>query len=854
MRPWNEIYKGTTTLSKPWDVACDENAQVQSFGDRLFNVHGVLLSTETTGETTFNSYDAFARVAATARCIGEAALLPLQTFTYTPWGDLLATHTYTNETDIITETYAYDLLGNRIATTDALGNTTYRTYDPLGRVLAEWGATYPVRYTYDSQGRRTSLSTTRDGVTWDTTTWNYDHATGNCLSKTYADGSTVTYTYTPDNLLLRTTYASGKWKENVYDAQRRLCGVIYSSSDMDYELQLDDYGNATNVADAAGNSWRYEYGFHSKLLAEKYATSGGPRSVAATNNIVRAYDSFDRPTGYALSINDTSRCGIGYAYDDDGDLTHITATNSAGRVFSVAYTNNVGYNYGHTLTTPSGNTIRRIVERDDYRRSLVTNCVTYFNSSLIDSNVYAFDALSRPTARTTGTTGVSPVTFSFAYNDRSEVVSAAIGTNLFTHAYDDIGNHLLFGDNAVTYTFTHNQVNQMVGRAAPSAPPTSFTYTPDGGLSFNGTWSYAYDAEDQLLSVTSASLTNGAIRVLNTYDYRRRRISKTVQRLHSSITPPPSPPVGIHEWETQGTHTFVWDGNNIVLEKVEFANGTTRTFEYFWGADKSGTEQGAGGVEGLLAVSMDGVFYLPCYDPYGNIILYVSETGSIAAQYTYDPYGNIIESSGPLADVFSFGFSTKYHDRETGMVGYQQRVYLPDLGRWLNRDPIEEEGGVNLYGFCENRPHADLDSLGLAVKVIKNIPGRQPFGGWKWADSKGETYWIYPNYKVVAVPCGAQKIGFQVTIDPPMILVYVYFRTPNDYITAMSAEQQHIDAIIRYDQALTRYKAILESTCACPKKALEVFTLQEAILDQVFREVEDYHSKLDEPGGPHGHH
>ena len=100
-----------------------------------------------------------------------------------------------------------------------------------------------------------------------------------------------------------------------------------------------------------------------------------------------------------------------------------------------------------------------------------------------------------------------------------------------------IGNHLFFGDNAFTYTFTHNQVNQMVGRAVPSAPPISFTYTSDGGLSSDGTWSYAYDAEDQLTSVTSASLTNGAIRVLNTYDYRRRRTSKTVQRLYSTIAP-----------------------------------------------------------------------------------------------------------------------------------------------------------------------------------------------------------------------------------------------------------------------------------------------------------------------------
>ncbi|MBR2771562.1 MAG: hypothetical protein IKD78_06065, partial [Bacteroidales bacterium] len=50
-------------------------------------------------------------------------------------------------------------------------NTIYRTYDPLGNVIAECGATYPVRYTYDTAGRRTSLSTTRDGTTWDTTTW-----------------------------------------------------------------------------------------------------------------------------------------------------------------------------------------------------------------------------------------------------------------------------------------------------------------------------------------------------------------------------------------------------------------------------------------------------------------------------------------------------------------------------------------------------------------------------------------------------------------------------------------------------------------------------------------------------------
>ncbi len=253
--------------------------------------------------------------------------------------------------------------------------------------------------------------------------------------------------------------------------------------------------------------------------------------------------------------------------------------------------------------------------------------------------------------------------------------------------------------------------------AAPSAPQTTFIYDADGNMTRDGRFLYSYDAENRLRSITARSATNGSLRVLNAYDHRNRRIRKTLQQLHLSVAQPPALPVEIREWQTLETHTFVWDGNNIVLEKVDFADGTARTFEYFWGMDKSGTEQGAGGVGGLLAVSMDGMFYIPCYDHNGNIVLYVSETGGIAAQYTYDPYGNIIEYSGPFADVFSFGFSTKYHDRVIGMICYQERVYSPVLGRWLNRDPIEEEGGENLYAFCENDAISKYDALGRNVTL-----------------------------------------------------------------------------------------------------------------------------------------
>ena len=619
-------------------------------------------------------------------------------------------------------TYAYDQFGNLAAVTNPLGKAIVYEYDLRGRKTYEGGATYPVRYTYDVHDQRTSLSTTRNGETWDTTTWTFDPATGNCLSKTYADNSTVTYTYTPDNLPLRTTYASGKWKENVYDAQRRLCGVVYSSRNMDYELQLDVYGNATNVEDSAGNSWRYGYGVNSLLLGEIYiqndgivASQGGPRFVAATNNILRSYDPFDRPIGFIFSINDEPKGGIGYNYDDDGDLVRIAATNATGRSFSVVYTNVAGYSYGYTITTPNGDTIRRVIDRDDCRRSLVTNCATYFNSFPVDSNAYVFDALSRPITRTTGTTGILPVASTFAYNDRSEVLSATIGTNLFTHAYDDIGNHLLFGDNTTTNTFTHNQVNQMVGRGVLDAPlTTTFIYTPDGGLSSDGTWAYAYGVEDQLTSVTSSSLTNGAIRVHNTHDYRKRRTSKTVQRLHVTSAPPPAPP-SEEVWETVEKRTFVYDDWNLIHETISVIDGGTTNItevQYFWGLDLSDSLQGAGGVGGLLAVSRNGHFYFPAYDNNGNVTKYIDESGNIAAAYEYDDFGRTISQSGPLADFFRHRFSTKYYDAETGLYYYGIRFYAPNWRIWLNRDPLGEQGGVNLYVICRNASSFYYDEIG----------------------------------------------------------------------------------------------------------------------------------------------
>jgi RHS repeat-associated protein len=46
-------------------------------------------------------------------------------------------------------------------------------------------------------------------------------------------------------------------------------------------------------------------------------------------------------------------------------------------------------------------------------------------------------------------------------------------------------------------------------------------------------------------------------------------------------------------------------------------------------------------------------------------------------------------------------FHGEFRDRHTGYYNYGFRFYNSTTGRWLSRDPIEEEGGINLYGFVD---------------------------------------------------------------------------------------------------------------------------------------------------------
>ncbi len=102
-------------------------------------------------------------------------------------------------------------------------------------------------------------------------------------------------------------------------------------------------------------------------------------------------------------------------------------------------------------------------------------------------------------------------------------------------------------------------------------------------------------------------------------------------------------------------------------------------------------------------------------------VFYRMTSNGIGAHYDYAPFGATTRTHSDSSASFDivtlnpFRFSSEYYDSELDLVYYNYRHYSPSLGRFLSRDPIEEQGGLNLYAFVGNLPTTKWDILGMAT-------------------------------------------------------------------------------------------------------------------------------------------
>jgi len=262
----------------------------------------------------------------------------------------------------------------------------------------------------------------------------------------------------------------------------------------------------------------------------------------------------------------------------------------------------------------------------------------------------------------------------------------------------------------------YNALNQLTGQssyststgAAVGTGSSAFGYDGDGNMSLvtakdasgtvTGQTSYTYDDASRLIGIT----TPGSSKWQFVYDgLSRLRVSRSWKWTNGA-------------WVQDSEKRRVYRGMRVVQERDQ----NNAVIVSYCGRLARSTASGT-------------VFY--GFDGRGNVTTLTDATGSVVGSYTYDAWGNLLASSGAKAGENLYRFSGK--EQLAGMSAYGFRFYSSGLGRWINRDPIRESGGTNVYAFVGSNPVNKRDAHGFdsdgsnegcpagLMEVCRNNPG-----------------------------------------------------------------------------------------------------------------------------------
>jgi RHS repeat-associated protein len=264
------------------------------------------------------------------------------------------------------------------------------------------------------------------------------------------------------------------------------------------------------------------------------------------------------------------------------------------------------------------------------------------------------------------------------YDNADQLLTAPVKNNStnalikqYTYGYDTASNRTSETVATTTTTSTPNNVNEITSQTG--GVNRTLTYDLNGGItSDGGTRTFEWDGANRLVAINYTGITT---RSEFTYD-GLNRVAKIVEKSGPTIN---------------STRKFVWHGQ----EKLEFRDATDAlTQRNFAQGQYVGTTA-----------------YFYTRDHLGSIREMFTGGGTVVARYDYDPFGRSTTVLGTTPTEFNFTGLYRHSKSNLDLATY--RAYDPDLGRWLNRDPIGERGGLNLYGYVSGNPIRLTDPLGL---------------------------------------------------------------------------------------------------------------------------------------------
>jgi RHS repeat-associated protein len=711
----------------------DANGVVTILG---YTQQGWLASSNTAGATTKYAYNA----------VGDLTRATL------PDGSFLA-YSYDDARRLIsvanalgeTQTYTLDAMGNRtvVQVKDASGGLTrlqHRTYDELGRLLTLVGANgQTTHYAYDRNNQRIKQTDARSNAT----TQAFD-ALGRVTQIVDPLSGVSALTYNADNKITVFVDPRGVTTEYVYDSFGRVLQVKSPDSGLSTYV-YDEGGNVTQKTDGRGLITTYQYDALNRVTARRYPSN-------PTLDVLYTYDASDtdnKGIGRLTGVQDASGT-VSYKYDGRGlliaqdsaqklDALKVTTTQSygydnAGRIASYNYPDGISVNYtrdgsgkvnaitaislGDTypiatninyvpfgpvkkLTWGNGYELTRTYDQDyqlitqnvgnwqhQYSYDAVGN-ITSQQSNLWEDVQYRYDALNRLTREQAVSTQkdyvldasgnrTSRTTTNLANGNISEMQQAVVASdsnrlttiNDFPLTYDESGN-IQQHSNGLRYTYdASGRMNAVYQDGTQKVATYGYNNQGQRDIQIN------YDP-------VSGALLNGSV-----YLYG-----------------PNGDLIGQANYNSMGQKTltrywFWLDGMPLAQVELSYINGSNngRRLIYLH-PDHLNTPR--------LASTDQGVIWSWNSDAYGNSLP------------NEDVDGDGVKTNIPLR------FPGQLYDVQTKLNYNYFRDYDPEIGRYIESDPVGLEGGLNTYGYVYGNPLKYSDSKGLnpAVAGLCFVPG-----------------------------------------------------------------------------------------------------------------------------------
>lgn len=615
--------------------------------------------------------------------------------------------------------FEYDAAGNTVLLRDSDNRVYSAEYDGLDRLQ---------RVT-DPQGNSTAFS--------------YDQR-GNLLSMTDANGNTTQWEYDLDNRVVRETSPEGRVAQYQYD-------IVDDAGTPRYRLRrLSAQGrSATSYLDAAGLPQRTVY--------EGTEGSGLP--------VMQAAFSYDA----AANLTGVSGDGITLTLQHDlaGRVTQETA-----HYGTFALANHYTYYDNGALKTFRGPDSVTYTYTYDSAGRLAT--VDIPGQGTLTCNSYVWN---RPAARTLP----GGITQEFGYDAAMRLTSLTSrdpgGALLLSRQYSvspaNAIQQELREDGAHVYDYT--ALGMLAGVDHPTGLDEAYTWDAVGNRltshALPGTWTYdrdnrllaggagavtfAYDANGNVTEKTAGNVT-----LLFTYDVRGW-LTEVRDNANLLVARYGYDPAGRRIWkEVGGVRTYYHYSAFGLTAECSSSGQVLRSYGYNpaqqqWGSDPLFLRDGSS-------------YYWYHNDNLGTPQLLTSASGQTAWAADYDAFGNCQVRVSAVTNPLRF--PGQYHDPETGLYYNLARYYDPQLGRYLQTDPVQD--GLNYYLYACGNPRLFMDPFGLHALQNVDWAGfipvygslRDSYRGFKeggfWGYTKG-----FLNLGMAALECvgigTALKRGWQ---------------------------------------------------------------------------------------------